>query len=52
MAGVDEAVFALVAGLVAYLMIEAAPKPWMRAAGGLLIALTVGITALQLLGLA
>ena len=52
MAAMDEAVLALAFGLIAYAVIESTPPGWMRAAGGLLIVVTVLLTALQLLGLA
>lgn len=48
----DEAALALVFGLLAYAVIEATPPDWLRAAGGLLLVVTVLLTALQILGLA
>lgn len=43
---------ALAFGLGAALVLEVIPRDWMRAAGGLLVLLTLAAIGLQLLGLA
>jgi hypothetical protein len=48
----ESGIWGVLLGLGALVLFEATPPYWLRAAGGALILLTVGVIALQLLGVA